>query len=448
MDRRNQFETKIAISLAGILMFAVLSFGSVEIWASAIVEASVFTLFVSWLIMKSGPAESLQEDEPGRNREERYMLLALSGILMYALIQTLPLAPAVLKYISPRSFEIYSFYAVDEKPAMYISLYPHRTHIEFLLFLACSLFFVLAFFAMRDMHRLEMVIKIISFFGFCLAVFALLQKATWDGKIYWFREITVGSPFGPFVNRNHYAGLMGMIIPLTLGYAFTRSRREKQLLFGFFALIMAVSLFLSLSRGGIISFLAATVLFAFYLLWDKFKTNKKWALAAFIGILCLYLLYVGINPVIDRFYQTDISHEARFNVWTETFRAFQDFYLTGSGFGTFINVIPLYASRPTLLIYDHAHNDYLEFILEAGVAGTLLFMIFLCFFIRRAAKGRWDGKTGIIRVSMIASVTALIVHSIFDFNLHIPSNALMFALIMGMLAASSDIAHETQQEIL
>ena len=448
MDRWNKFESKIAVSLPAIIIFSALSFGSVEVWASAFVEAAVFSLFAAWLIMKSGPEEFVQEYEPGRNREERYILGALSAILVYVLIQTLPLSPTVLKYISPKSFEIYSFYAVDEKPAMYISLYPHRTFIEFLLFLACSFFFILAFFAMRDMQRLETVIRIISVFGFCLAVFAILQKAAWDGKIYWVRETTVGNPFGPFVNRNHYAGLIGMIIPLTLGYAFTRKRRERQLLFGFFGLIMAVSLFLSLSRGGIISFLAAMVLLTIYLLWDKFKTNKKLALAAFGGVLCLYLFYVGINPVIDRFYQTDISREARFTIWSETFRAFQDFYLTGSGFGTFINVIPLYASRPTLLIYDHAHNDYLEFILEAGVTGTILFITFMYFFIRKTIQGRWDGKSGITRVSMIASITTIIIHSIFDFNLHIPSNALMFALVMGMLAASSYITHTTQQEIL
>lgn len=351
MDRWDQPDSKIAIIASAILIFSILCFGSVEVWSSALLEASVFTLVLIWLI-RDKRALSLHT-----SKEERYMLAALIGFLGYIFIQMLPLPTVILRYLSPKSFELYSFYTVDKNPAMSFSLYPYRTEIELLRMLTYSLFFILLSFSIKDMTTLERMLKILSYFGFGLAIFAIIHKATWNGKLYWFRELSHGgSPFGPFVNRNHYAGLIGMLIPLSLGLAFTRKSRERQFLFGFFGLIMAVSLFLSLSRGGIISFFAGIAVFALFLSWDRFRAKKRWALAAFIFVLFLYLLYLGIDPVIDRFYKTDITNEERLTVWSATLSAFKDFYLTGSGMGTFINIFQLYSPASIRALYDHAHN--------------------------------------------------------------------------------------------
>lgn len=118
--------------------------------------------------------------------------------------------------------------------------------------------------------------------------------------------------------------------------------------------------FISLSRGGIssiISFFAGITVFALLFSWDRFRAKKRWALAFFIFAVFLYLLYLGIDPVIERFYKTDITREDRLAVWSATFNAFKDFYLTGSGLGTFINTFPLYSPENYGIIYDHAHND-------------------------------------------------------------------------------------------
>ncbi len=447
MDRRHQPDTKIAVIASAILIISVLCFGSVEIWSSALIEIAVFTLAII-LLIRGKTGDLMDAGDTDIVKEEKYILIALSAFLLYILIQMLPLPSIILRYISPKSLEFYSFYTVDKEPAVYISLYAYKTGIEFLRMLTYFLFFVLLVFSIKDVSTIERMLKILSYFGFGLAVFALLQKAAWNGKLYWLREVTAGSPFGPFVNRNHYAGFIGMLIPLTLGLALTRIRRERKILFGFFGVIMALSLFFSLSRGGIISFFAGIAVFALLLSWNKFRVKKTWALAAFLLVVFLYLLYLGIDPVIERFYKTDITREARFAVWTETFRAFKDFYLTGSGLGTFINVFPLYSSEPLISIYDHAHNDYLEFILETGAIGVVLLFLFLFFFIRCIARGNWDGKKGIIRISMLSSITTMAIHSIFDFNLHIPSNALMLSAVFGMAIASSKIGREISPDIL
>jgi len=447
MDRRNQPGSKIAVTASAIIVFSVLSFGSVELWSSTILQVSVFTLFMFWLIMKGDHDEGIQIVGPDGDRREKLLFGALSLFFVYIIIQMLPIYSTVLRYISLRSFDFYSFYAVDRNSAGHISLYVYKTQIEFIRMMTCAVFFVTVAYSIRDRNSLEKMIKIISYFGFGLAVFAILQKAAWNGKLYWFREIPECSPFGPFLNRNHYAGLMAMLIPLTLGLAFTRKRRERQMLFGFFGVIMSVSLFLSLSRAGIVSFLAGISVFALFLLWKKFKAKKIWALASFLLIVLLYLLYIGIDPIIDRFYKTDITREARIAVWAETLRAFKDFYLTGSGLGTFMNVFQLYSPEPIVYLYDHAHNDYLEFILEGGLIGAILLLSVLTFLIICIVRGRWDGKTGIIKISFLSSIVTISAHSAFDFNLHIPSNALVLAAILGMAFANSKIREETQENL-
>jgi O-antigen ligase len=442
MDRRNQSDSKIAIIAIAILIFSILTFGAVEIWSSAILEATVFTLALIW------PLSKRKEHILPWSKEEIYMPAILFSFLAYTFIQIFPLPPEILKFLSPESYKIYSFYSVDSDPKMYLSIHAYKTEVEFLRILTYSLFFLLISFRINNMVTIQRMLKILSYFGFGLAIFAIIQKATWSGKIYWFREITEGSPFGPFVNRNHYAGLIGMLIPISLGVAFTRRTRERKILFGFFSLIMAVSLFLSLSRGGIISFFVGIAVFALFVSWDRLKAKKIWALGAFAFMLFLYLLYLGIDPVIDRFYKTDITTEERLVVWSGTLNAFKDFYLTGSGLGTFINIFPLYSPEGINALYDHAHNDYLEFILEAGTIGIVLLLLFLLFFVRHVSKSTWEGHKGIIKISLISSITTMVVHSIFDFNLHIPSNALMLSAIFGMAVATSRLASLQGDELI
>ncbi|NWF75702.1 MAG: O-antigen ligase family protein [Nitrospirae bacterium] len=447
MDRRNQLDTKIVYILLIILIFSVISFGAVEIWSLTIVEFSIFTVFIFYLIVIIQYKYANQNPEREQVKEEKYLLIVLLGFIAYILIQTLPMPAPFLRFISPKSYEIYSFYSVEKVPSMSISLYTYKTKFEFVRSLSYFVFLILIIQSIRNRMSLERMLKIMCYFGFALAVFAIIQKATWNGKIYWLRELTTGgTPFGPFVNRNHYAGLMGMLIPLSLGLALTRERFARKILFGFLGLIMAVSLFLSLSRAGIISFFAGVSIFTLFLFWNKLRRKKVLVIPVFLFILFLYLLYLGIDPVIDRFYQTDITKEARFKLWSETMSAFKDFYLTGSGMGTFIYLYPLYSKESFSTIYDHAHNDYIEFMLECGVIGILLFLLLLYFYIRILLKTDWDSKSGIINLSLLASVITIAVHSFFDFNLHIPSNALLLSAIIGISVANSRIISPSLKE--
>src|SRR5207247_3751442 len=104
-------------------------------------------------------------------------------------------------------------------------------------------------------RRLRTLTRTIIIFGFVLAMFGLTQSLTSDGtRVYWFRQLTQSTAFGPFINRHHFAGYMELTIALPLGLLFSGSlETHKRPLYAFAALLMAVSLILTNSRGVMIS---------------------------------------------------------------------------------------------------------------------------------------------------------------------------------------------------
>src|SRR5512134_752486 len=98
---------------------------------------------------------------------------------------------------------------------------------------------------------------------------------------------------------------------------------------------------------------------------------------------------------MERFSRTDITKEERLVVWSTTLTAAKDFWLTGSGLGTFLNIFPLYSPPSVQGIYDHAHNDYLEFLLETGLGGVLLFACFIGLLLRSVFRSTFEGSSGI-----------------------------------------------------
>ena len=422
--------------LAVIIVLATLLFGAVEIWSETAVMILVLATGLFWSI-RDGEAKGDLPENTGK------LFLTALVFCGYIGIQLIPLPAAVVSFISPATARTRDFYSISKMNFMPLSFDPYLTIHELLKAAAFFIVFFISSIVFRDREKLTKMIILLTVFGFCLAVFGIVQKATWNDKIYWVRELTAGgTPFGPFVNRNHFAGFIGMLVPLGLAYTLTREAREKYIFFGFLTVIMTLSLFFSLSRGGIVSFFAGMALFSMLIVITRVRKRKMWAVAAFLITVAAYLVYLGIDPIIERFYQTDVSKEQRIIVWQSTLTAFKDFWLTGSGLGTFIDMFHLYSPAPVQSIYDHAHNDYLEYMLETGMIGVALLLTFAGLLLYPVAKADFQGKRGMIRIGVISSVLSMIMHSIFDFNLHILSNMLLFALVLGMLSSLSISSEE------
>jgi O-antigen ligase len=342
------------------------------------------------------------------------------------------------------------------------SLYPRGTSDALTLGIAYALLFALVVSTVRteaEIHRLALSLVLI---GFGMALFAILQQYTWNGKIYWLRIVTPGgSPTGPFVNRNHYAGYIEMLIPVAMGYTvasfagvpargdtawrrfvdrLTSARANQLVLLLFMTLVMSVSLVLTLSRGGIVSFVTALILIGLVLLFGR--TTKRWVLLPGIlaALVLISLTWFGLGPIIDRVntllhLPEDRSMLGRIAVWKDTTRIMEDYPYMGSGPGTFGAVYPAYKTVPDPVFYEHAHNDYVQWMAETGIIGFGLgagaIGILFGFVIAggRARRNPW--AKGLL-LGIVTGLVGILLHGLYDFNFHIPANAFLCTVLIGM----------------
>jgi O-antigen ligase len=234
-----------------------------------------------------------------------------------------------------------------------------------------------------------------------------------------------------------------LIIPSGLAVLLMRAfPREKLALVAVLTILPVGALFLSASRGGLIGFCMEFVLVI--LLTSLRRPDRS---EVFAGIILLVLAgalvtWLGIGPVLDRFEQyrlMEVSEARRAEVMRDSFRIFLDHPLLGTGLGTLQEVFPRYETLYDGLVVNHSHNDYVEGLAETGVVGGLFGIMFLT----ALFWGAWEQlkiPTGAMdsafHIGALAACCGMLIHSFVDFNLHIPSNALLF-LLQATLATAA-----------
>jgi O-antigen ligase len=235
------------------------------------------------------------------------------------------------------------------------------------------------------------------------------------------------------VNRNHFAGFAEILIPVALvPLVLGKVRRERLFLVSLFALVPIVALLLSASRGGIVSF-AVQLVILFSLLLVR-RLHSKYMLAGGVLVLCAILAvsWIGVQQVLQRFsdYQAlDVSIGKRASMRHDTWRIFVDHPTLGTGLGTLQMVFPPYETFYDAKVVNHTHNDYLEALAETGVPGGLCCLWFLAILFTESVRGLKDLGSSFgaaLNLSGLVGCCGLLVHSLIDFNLHIPANALLF----------------------
>jgi O-antigen ligase len=287
-----------------------------------------------------------------------------------------------------------------------------------------------------------------------LGLFAILQFVSGVRQIYGLVDTPGNLVYGPYVNHNHFAGLMEMLIPVAVLYIAGRQRRFS---FGALALLVSVatiavaSLLLSGSRGGLLALaaeivIAASALFA----WGTRATERRrLAMAAAAAILAGAMLITWVDPdwIAKRLGSVAYAEDPwaewagfRKNLTLDSLRMWRAHPLLGVGLGNFEIAYPHYQSFPSDLWMDHAHDDYVEALAETGLVGALLILWALALFLRLAFTDwghrlRSDG--GWIRLGAALGCCGLLVHSFLDFNLHIPANAAWFAVLAGLACSAT-----------
>ena len=322
-----------------------------------------------------------------------------------------------------------------------LTIYPYATKVELLKWGAMLLLVFLFAEAFRTANQAEEFAWFLAGLSFGVSLFAIVQHFTFNGKLYWWFLLPEGAgPFGPFVDRNHFAGFVELTVPMGLALIVRRAReRETHLLIGLFTVVPIGALFLSASRGGIASFLLEAVLLLLLLRAPRQGRNPLRGTAAVGLVAAAFVAWLGWSETLERFSELaagNLSQDRRISMYRDTWRVFEHSPWTGTGLGTLMVAYPQYESYYDGRIVDHAHNDYLELLAETGLAGGLCGFAFVLVLVRRGLRNLAHAGAGSIcavRAGALAGCAGILIHSLVDFNLHVPSNALLF-LLLAVLA--------------
>ena len=397
----------LRFGICALVVFAVAAHGSVEDWARAVFETGAGLLFLAWSL---------------------WIYFTHEEQIIFS-----PLLPPLAAF----------FLIVCGQWVFHATASSYGTRMELLLLVSDVILLFLAVQAFRTLQDWRSFVWFGMIFGFLMSIFGILQHLTFNGKLYWFREMHYGGiPFGPYANRNHFAGFAELVLPLSLvPLVLGRVRRERWLVVGLFAVVPIAALFLSASRGGIVSFGVELAVLALVMIQRRAKGKQLFAGAVVLVLAVLMVYWLGVGQLLQRFssFQVlEVTAGKRASMARDTWQIFLHNPVAGTGLGTLEIVYPCYESLYDGKIVNHTHNDYLEALAETGILGGFCCVWFLGVlfseFSRRLRQLN-NSFAGTLQLSGLVACVGFLVHGLVDFNLHIPSNAFLFFL-MAHLATS------------
>ena len=337
-----------------------------------------------------------------------------------------------------------------------LSINAVATEYAWLAMIPCLAIFVLV--QCLERHRVRRLVLLFVLVAVAEATLGVMQLGAPAASL-----LHLGNPWGggaatgTYVNRNHFAALMAMALPMLMALwaaeivaplgpkgevlrDHPRNRDVKlarRLLLSIFMLAVLLALLFTRSRAGIGCGLAVLAAAAVSLVWNAGSIHAR-VILGIIAVAALALgAYIGLTPVLERFTADEIalSYAGRARIAAGAVRAALDFLPLGSGLGTFADVFARYQLQSFPGYIDHAHNDYAEAFLELGVAGIAAMALMLAAYAMRwraLLRGRLSRSLAYLQVGAGLGMLALIIHAAFDFNFHIPANAIYFSFLAGV----------------
>jgi O-antigen ligase len=387
---------------------------------------------------------------PLPNRVVRWCLALLPA---YVLVQVVPLPVALLRALSPARAEAVA--ALDRIGAHVnfasLSVSPAATFQSFLL--VCG--FVIVFLLVRELtwrflDNLWLAVWPIIAIGALEAGLGLCQNfGRGVDQVRW----------GTYVNHNHYAGFLEMALPFAVVYPVALWRRTRTpgrspvaaalaacSVWALAGLTFAAIVF-SFSRMGFIATLASLFVMGMLALgtrrlnWAVRSRKRKVVTVGLVATLVLTgFVFLPPDKLIGRFAQlvsTDPTGEGRAQLWAETIPLTRAYPVLGCGLGGYETAFMKFKAFDPLVTDDFAHNDYLQLLAELGVVGfaigATLALSLVGTAVRRAVNSA-DPDARYLAVACAGALAAILVHSLADFNLYIPANAMLLAWVAGMTA--------------
>lgn len=442
-------DRRLFIGLLVLIAWLPLPFGSNHPWAWGIMEIWAFGLLTLWCFVQGRQSVPI----PDLVGPHRGLILLLVLWLAYYLLQAMPLPLEIINYLSPAAYHVYTYALAGSEDRLYtLSLDPGLTLQIFLKSAAYVTIFVLVLALTHTRARARQLVYVMIIVAFTEAVWAFMTlKLAGPSQI---RSTT-----GTFVNSNHFAALLGIGIPLTLGILIGLAGRAryvanwrmrlyslldllllgKMRLFLYLAVVvMLAALLFSTSRGAVFSLLFAVVVGLLLVVMLRGRRSREVRLWPVVAVAVIGVLsWIGSGALSRELETRGLQDPVRQFVRISSYQMIQDYPLVGIGSGNWAFLYPMYKDPQQFshLVTSHAHNDYLELMAEQGVIGFGLIGCVVMLALLKMVIGLKQRRDPLMRGILFACLVAilsLLAHAWVEFHFHIPAIAAWFFVLMAL----------------
>lgn len=438
-----------ALVLFVLATMAVL-FGAVQVWVWSVYTALIYAAFMFFV---------WQQNREGAVVGLNGYAAAIGLFFVLTLFDCLPLSGQFMEVLSPVRYRLIEKTEVLtglDAAWPTLSYAPLQSFGWWAFLLGLGMLFVLLKTCFTSRRMLRRSLWILLVLAVVQGLYGILQALIPNLGVLGYMKSGLGDARGTWINRNHFAGFIGMMLPLLLGFSFSRvrwgarikfktllqsDRIHQHSLFLLALVIMALALVFSKSRAGIMSMFLGLGTFLLMIRSKERNLPKQFWIMVFVlfGLTFLYGLRIGFGPIIDRFLALD-KNTSRLDYWNDSLAIIADHPL-GIGLAAFKHVFPVYNATSlteTVMPY-YLHNDVLQLLVETGwPCFTLLIGAYLVFVVdsfRRIRRMEFytDPQKFFIGVGAFSGLVSISFHSFFDFNLQIPANAVYFVVLLAMV---------------
>jgi O-antigen ligase len=449
------------------LAWGALAFGAVYPWAYWPLAAACLLSGAAGL----AATRAVQSEAAGKA-----FTFALVGLAAAIVLQLIPIPVGVVAEVSPRTVdllgELNPAFAAGLMAQHPVSIWPRDTWTALALYGSLAVLLV-GTTRLLSLTGTQRFVESLTIVGVVLALIGIVQNSVYDGAIYGLWKLEIGRmPFGPFVNRNHFAGWMVMALPLTLALLLAGIARgmrgvkpgwrykvlwlsspeaSQLVLIAAASVVMALSLMLTMSRSGITAFGLSILISGWFVARALHSRSRQ-----VIAVACLTLLLVGVvvwtgpEVIAGRFSDADWGEfNNRRGAWSDAWSVARDFPLAGTGLNTYWAAALFYQRHELAYFYAQAHSDYLQLAAEGGLLLTLPAFACLIVFVRdvHRAMGEQRGSTSWwLRAGAVTSLVAIACQETVEFSLQMPGNAALFAVVCAIALHRSPLPEGQLQD--
>ncbi len=454
------------------LNLSPLLFGSVHTYAYTVISLGM--LSATLLLMTKNVTKNPKNHAYRFQCPSTSLTFLFVSLLIFLIFQIIPLPAFIVEFLSPQvkivgEKSLPASIAVIQdsqgKDGLALSPYYYPVRMSIMRLAIYGLFFLSLTQLLNSQKRIELAVFLILIIGSFEAMYGLIQTYSGSGYIWWYKKGTnLRDLTGTYINRNHFAGFMGMGLLLAASYAAAiapRGKKDKTLytyggsvrhkvsrfisgqhrfnkrsLILFAGVVMGIGLIFSASRGGMIAAGGGMLCMGLLFVSRKDHRRKGFVLVILFVVTSVYAVHIGVEYPVERFKTLYASLEQRAIYTEKTIDMFQDYRLSGIGVGNFQYAYPKYqAAEDTGTFIRYAHNDWAQYLAEAGIIGLCILLAGVSYFIyctMRLWRKRRDPFAVCLGVAPLAAMATIAIHSYTDFNLHIPANSLILVAIMAI----------------